>query len=232
MEVNGVGSLSGSNGIYIENLQDEDGYVTLPLGEYTVTVEAEPTEDGLMVSMSNGANHMSDMKNAEELQAALESGLQYDFMSYGTADCYLKTSTGKLAVKRVSNSIEIPMEEFLLDDESSVEEDGIITGDSGGVKIFGPNRKWLDGNYIVTCEYEVLSDVGAVVGDKIGTIDTTYNGAVIGQVAVKKKMVEEDELTVEMPIVVQYTQADSRLEIRTALAEGVKLKLKSVTITR
>lgn len=45
-------------------------------------------------------------------------------------------------------------------------------------------------------------------------------------------MVEEDELTVEMPIVVQYTQADSRLEIRTALAPGVKLKLKSVTITQ
>lgn len=232
LEANGVGLLSGSNGIYIDYLQNEEGYVTLPLGEYTVTVETEPTDDGIMVSMSNGANHMSDMKNAEELRAALESGLQYDFMSYGTADCYLKTSTGRLAIKRMSNSIEIPPEEFLTDDESSIEEDGIITGDGGGVKIFGPNRKWLDGKYVVTCEYEVLSEMGAVAEDKIGTIDAMYNGTVIGQVDVKKKMVEEDELTVEMPIVVQYTQADSRLEIRTALAEGVKLKLKSVTITQ
>lgn len=232
LEANGVGLLSGSNGIYLDYLQNEEGYVNLPLGEYVVTVEAESTEEGLMVSMSNGANHISDMKNAEELKAALESGLQYDFMSYGTADCYLKTSTGRLAIKRMSNSIEIPAEEFLVDDESSIEEDGIITGDGGGVKIFGPNRKWLDGNYVVTCEYEVLSDMGAVAEDKIGTIDAMYNGAVIGQVDVRKKMVEEDELTVEMPIIVQYTQADSRLEIRTALAEGVKLKLKSVTITQ
>lgn len=232
LEADGVSLLSGSNGIYLDYLQNEEGYVNLPLGEYVVTVEAEPTEEGIMVAMSNGANHMSDMKNAEELRAALESGLQYDFMSYGTADCYLKTSTGRLAIKRMSKSIEIPAEEFLVDDESSIEEDGIITGDGGGVKIFGPNRKWLDGKYIVTCEYEVLSDMGAVVEDKIGTIDAMYNGAVIGQVDVRKKMVEEDELTVEMPIVVQYTQADSRLEIRTALAEGVKLKLKSVTITQ
>ena len=232
LEANGVGLLSGSNGIYRDYLQNEEGYVNLPLGEYVVTVEAEPTEAGLMVSMSNGANHMSDMKNAEELQAALESGLQYDFMSYGTADCYLKTSTGKLAVRRVSNSIEIPSEEFLFDDESSIEEDGIITGDGGGIKIFGPNRKWLDGNYIVTCEYEVLSDLKKVDNDKIGTIDALYNGLLIGQVDVRKNMVEEDELTVEMPIIVQYTQADSRLEIRTALAENVKLKLKSVTITQ
>ena len=232
LEANGVGLISGSNGIYLDYLQNEAGYVNLPLGEYVVTVETEPTDDGIMVSMSNGANHTSDMKRAEELKGALERGLQYDFMSYGTADCYFKTSTGRLAIKRMSNSIEIPIEEFLVDDESSVEEDGIITGDGGGVKIFGPYWKWLDGNYMVTCEYEVLSNIGAAAVDKIGMIDAIYNGAVINQIDVRKRMVDENELTVEMPIVVQYTQADSRLEIRTALAEGVKLKLKSVTITQ